>query len=230
MGLVLPYGVEQCPRWARHQKGLGVSIRRCVAATIAAAVVATGALSGCGDDEAEPADSGLPAESELTESAPETSPDTSDPTPSDPTPSGPQEPPLPAAAKAPGKAGAKAFVAYYIELLNYASWTGDTESLHRYGQGCRGCRADADLFQRTYRNDGWFKGGEWTPVPSSWIVLPRKPGYFVGVNIDAAKGLQRRRQGGEVTRFLADRIHRDFHLTRDGQAWRITYMEAEINL
>ena len=94
---------------------------------IAAAVVACGALSGCSDDETEP-DSGLPSKSELTESTP-ASPTASDPTPSDPTPSGPQEPPLPAAAKSPGKAGAKAFVAYYIKLLNYASWTGDTAAV-----------------------------------------------------------------------------------------------------
>ena len=228
MGLVLPYGVEHCPRWARHQKGLGVSIRRCVAATIAAAVAATGAMSGCGDDEAEPADSGLPAESELTESAPEISPSTAGPTPTDPTPSGPQEPPLPAAAKAPGKAGAKAFVAYYIELLNYASWTGDTDAIRTYGKGCRGCRADAGFFEGIYQRGGWIKGGRWTPVPGSWIVLPRHPGYFVGVNIDSAKARQRVRKRAQVERVLRERLHRDFHLVRDGSHWNVTYMEAEL--
>lgn len=121
-------------------------------------------------------------------------------------------------------------MAYYIRLLNYASWTGDADAVRSYGQNCRGRRADARLFESTYRNGGWFKGGKWTPVRTSWIALPRHPGYFVAVNIDAAKGKQKTRRGGHVTRFLADRIHRDFHLIRSERAWRITYMEAEIDL
>jgi hypothetical protein len=207
-----------------------VSIRRSVVAAVAAALATTVTLTGCGDDE-EPKtyDPGLPSESEVTNST-EPSPTSSDPTPTEPSPTGPQEPLMPDAAKASGKQGAKAFVAYYIELLNYASWTGDTTAVREYGPRCRGCRADANLFESTYREGGWFKGGKWTPVPSSWAVLPRNPGYFVGVNIDAAKGEQRRRRGGEITRFLADRIHRDFHLVRAGQKWRITYMEAEVDL
>jgi hypothetical protein len=226
VGLVLPYGVEHCPRWARHQKGLGVSIRRCVAATIAAAVVATGALAGCSDDEAEPADSGLPAASELTESAPAISPETSDPTPSDPTPSGAQEPPLPVAAKAPGKAGAKAFVAYYIKLLNYASWTGDTELLHRYGPRCAGCKAYVNLYERTYGRGGWFKRGGWTPSANSWLVLSKNPGVLIDVKIEASAGRQLLRRGAQVTRFLTDQYQLDFHLIRAADAWRVTRLET----
>jgi Family of unknown function (DUF6318) len=219
--LVLPYGVEHCPRWARHQKGLGVSIRRSVAATIAAAVVATGALSGCGDDEGEPADSGLPAESELTDSAPEISPGTADPTPSDPTPSGPPEPPLPAAAKAPGRAGAKAFVAYYIELLNYASWTGDTDALRKQDSNCRGCMDYVRLFESTYKNGGWFKDGAWSPNSRTWFIEASGNGFFVAVTVDAAKGLQCPRRSAEVTRFLADRYRLNFLLSRDGDEWQM---------
>ena len=205
-----------------------MSIRHGVVAAVAVAVATSGALSGCSNTDSEPPDSGLPAKSELTDSP--TAPSPTGASPTDSTPSGPQEPRLPAAARAPGKAGAKAFVAYYIRLLNYASWTGDTDAVRSQGKGCRGCRADASLFESTYRNGGWFKGGKWKPVRGSWIVLPRHPGYFVGVNIDAAKGKQKTRHGSHVTRFRVDRIHRDFHLIRSEQAWRVTYMEAEIDL
>jgi Family of unknown function (DUF6318) len=204
-------------------EGLGVSIRRNVVSAMAAALVMSGVLSGCSDDsDDDPPSSGLPSESELTESTP------TSPSPSPTEPTGPQPPPLPDAAKAPGKAGAKAFVAYYIRLLNYASWTGETGAVRQYSRGCRGCQADARLFESTYRKGGWFRGGRWRPVANSWILLPRHPGWFVGLNIDAAKGKQKRRRGAEVSRFLAERIHRDFHLVRAGQRWRVTYMEAEI--
>ena len=203
-----------------------MSIRHGVVAAVAVAVASSGALSGCSDADSDPPDSGLPAESELTESP--TSPNPTEPSSTGSTPSGPQEPHLPAAASRPGKAGAKAFVAYYIRLLNYASWTGDTDAVRSYGQGCRGCRADAGFFEGIYEHGGQIRGGRWSPVPGSWVVLRRHPGYFLGVNIDSAKGTQLRRKGAEAKRVLAERLHRDFHLVRDGDHWNVTYMEAEL--
>ena len=203
-----------------------MSIRHGVVAAVAFAVASSGALSGCSDADSEPPDSGLPAESELTDSP--SSPSPTEASTTDSTPSGPQEPRLPAAAKAPGKAGAKAFVAYYIRLLNYASWTGNTDAVRSYGQGCRGCRADAGFFEGIYEHGGRIRGGKWSPVPGSWVVLHRHPGYFLGVNIDSAKGTQLRRKNAETKRVLAERLHRDFHLVRDGDHWNVTYMEAEL--
>lgn len=207
-------------------KGLGVLIRRGVAAMASAALLSA-ALQGCGGDDTDDTyDPGLPSESELTTSTPTPTPTPTDPT--TPVVTGPQEPALPDAAMGQGKKGAKAFVAYYIKLLNYASWTGDTRAVRAYGRGCRGCRVDAEFFERIYDHGGWIKGGRWTPVAGSWIALPRHPGWFVGLNIDASKGLQRMAKKAEVERVLAERLHRDFHLVRDGDEWHVTYMEAEL--
>jgi Family of unknown function (DUF6318) len=203
-----------------------VSIRHGVVAAVAVAFATSGALSGCSEADSEPPDSGLPAESELTDSP--ASPSPTEPSSTGSTPSRPREPRLPAAAKAPGKAGAKAFVAYYIRLLNYASWTGDTDAVRSYGKGCRGCGADAGFFEGIYDHGGRIIGGRWSPVPGSWVVLHRHPGYFLGVNIDSAKGTQIRRKSAETKRVLAERLHRDFHLVRDGEHWNVTYMEAEL--
>jgi hypothetical protein len=201
----------------RHEKGLGVSIRHGVVAAVAVAVASSGALSGCSDADSEPPDSGLPAKSELTESPPSPSPT-----------SGPQEPRLPAAAKAPGKAGAKAFVAYYIRLLNYASHTGDTQSVRRYGSSCRGCNADATFFEHTYEHGGWLEGDTWTPIPSSWILLGSGKGYFVGVNLKASKGRELLRRSGTIKTFPAGRIGRDFRVVHDGQGWTVKSMEEPL--
>lgn len=203
-----------------------MSIRHGVVAAVAVAVATSGVLSGCSEADSEPPDSGLPAESELTDSP--TPANSSGPSESDPTPSGPQEPRLPAAAKAPGKAGAKAFVAYYIRLLNYASHTGETASLKRYGEACRHCMAFARLAESTYEDGGWFKGGTWAPVPSSWFVLRSIPGYLVGLNLDVAASRQLLQQGGHVKRYRAEQIGRDFRVVLDGKTWSVIGMKEPL--
>jgi hypothetical protein len=197
-----------------------VSIRHSVVSAMAAALVAGASLAGCSDDSDDPPDSGLPAESEVTEP-------TSSPTDSEPTePTGPRPPQLPDAATAPGKAGAKAFVAYYIRLLNYASWTGDTQALRSRAPDCTGCGSYARLYEKTYRNGGWFKGGAWTPIESSWLILTKNPGILIDVKVDSAKGRQLLRRGAQRTRFLADVYQLDFHLSMTAEVWRITRLET----
>jgi uncharacterized protein DUF6318 len=209
---------------SRMRQGTLASTRRGIATTLAVSVVAGGALSGCNDADSEPPDSGLPANSELTESP--TSPDRAHRSPTDPTPSGPPEPRLPTAAKAPGKAGAKAFVAYYIRLLNYAQHTGEASRLRQYGDSCRGCKAYARLAEKTYQNGGWFRGGSWTPDPRSWFVDRSGAGYFVAVTVEAAKGRQLPRKSAEVTRFLADTYRLNFQVESAHSTWQVARLAS----
>lgn len=199
-----------------------MSIRHGVVAAVAVAVATSGVLSGCSEADSEPPDSGLPAESELTESP--TSPNATEPSASDSTPSGPQEPHLPAAAKAPGKAGAKAFVAYYIRLLNYAQHTGDGAPLLRYGPNCSLCKSQARFAAATYRSGGWFKGGDWRPDPRAWLILPSGPGYFVAVTVDTDSGRELRRRDGDIKRFKADRLRINALLKRTKASWLVRRM------
>ena len=201
-----------------------MSIRHGVVAAVAAAVAISGALSGCSEADSEPPDSGLPAKSELTDSP--TSPNATGPSSTDSTPSEPQGPSIPAAAKAPGKAGAKAFVAYYIRLLNHAQHTGDADGLRRYGDSCNGCKVYARLAERTYRNGGWFRGGSWSPDPRTWFVDQSGSGYFVAVTVDAAGGRQLPREGGEVTRFLANTYRLNLQVDSEDRAWTIARLES----
>jgi hypothetical protein len=202
-------------------EGLGVSIRRNVVSAMAVALVMSGVLSGCSDDsDDDPPSSGLPSESELTESAP------TSPSPSPTEPTGPQPPPLPDAAKAPGKAGAKAFVAYYIRLLNYAQHTGDSRGLRQHAQDCNGCETYAELAETTYRRGGWFKGGRWTPDSRTWFVARSGTGLFVAVDVRAAKGRQLQRKGSEVTRFRAARYRLNFKVTQVDRAWHVRRLET----
>ena len=73
-------------------------------------------------------------------------------------------PPMPAAAKGDGRAAAKAFVRYYIDLINYAGRTGDVRRLKaRSGTDCLSCMELVRLFSMTYSQGGYFHTRGWTP-------------------------------------------------------------------
>lgn len=115
------------------------------------ALVLIGAmLAGCSGGEAdEPAD---PLSS--------STPSSSDATPADDPSS--DVPELPDVAQENTLAGAEAFIRHYIELLNYASHTGDTDALEAVSdQDCAGCSHYADLYKETYSRGGFYKKGEW---------------------------------------------------------------------
>ncbi|GAA3531179.1 hypothetical protein GCM10022234_30390 [Aeromicrobium panaciterrae] len=73
-------------------------------------------------------------------------------------------PTMPAQAKENTPEGAAAFVDHYIQVLNYASKTGDvTELSHLSDSSCSGCQKYIKLYRDTYAEGGSFSGGEWSP-------------------------------------------------------------------
>lgn len=122
-----------------------------------AAVVACGVLlAGCSDDGPD--------------GDPSPSPSVSTTAPASPTPTAApaKEPALPTAAKEPTEAGARAFIAYYWDLINYAQVTGDVKALERVsGPSCDGCRGGIDAIDAVYQNGGHAEGGAYTAVVES---------------------------------------------------------------
>jgi hypothetical protein len=103
-------------------------------------------VAGCGGDpKADPSPS--------TSSAPTVSP-TPTPTPTPPV--------LPDAAKADTKAGAIAFVKYYVELVNSAQASGQTTALELVeSSGCASCSNVRRGLDEIYSNGGHIEGGDW---------------------------------------------------------------------
>jgi hypothetical protein len=87
---------------------------------------------------------------------------------------------MPDAAKANTKAGAVAFVKYYIELINHAQATGDLDDLAALeGQRCESCRQVRDYLEGIYSSGGSVSGGEWRVQraearpgtdPGTWVI------------------------------------------------------------
>lgn len=75
----------------------------------------------------------------------------------------PVEPELPAAAKEATEAGARAFIEYYWELINYAQVTGDVKALKAVsGPNCDGCKAGIRGVRDLYTEGGHVEGGDYT--------------------------------------------------------------------
>src|SRR4051812_44399939 len=108
------------------------------------AVVLVLALAGCGADP---------------KADPSPSPSTTTASPVSTTPAPPV---LPEAAKANTKAGAIAFVKYYVELINHAQATGDVGPLAAVEDpGCESCAKGRAYISRIYGGGGHVSGGSW---------------------------------------------------------------------
>ncbi len=105
------------------------------------------ALASCSDD---PDSSG---------SGDPTSSVTPEPTPTETPPTEPAE------AGDRTKAGAKAFVEYWVETLNYAASTGDTVGFSSLASdACRSCVEINDLIANTYDKGGYIRSDGWRVV------------------------------------------------------------------
>ncbi|GAA1546693.1 DUF6318 family protein [Nocardioides humi] len=110
------------------------------------------ALAACTDDEPGPRD---PSST--------WSPSGTMETPSPSAGQTPTEPALPDAATQASEDGARAFITYYWDLINYAQVTGDVKALKAAsGPNCEGCKAGIDGIRQLYKGGGHAEGGEYT--------------------------------------------------------------------
>ncbi|QWW18918.1 hypothetical protein I6B53_07145 [Schaalia sp. 19OD2882] len=73
------------------------------------------------------------------------------------------EPVLPAIAKEPSVEGAEAFIRYYLDLLAYSWYTGDTEKLEAVsGNPCKFCKNRIETIKDVYEKGGWEHGLRYT--------------------------------------------------------------------
>lgn len=133
--------------------------------------------------------------SACSDSDPQTQPPTSSPTSpqitaaSTATPSEPTPPALPALAKEDSKAGAKAFVGWYVDLFTYSANTGDVATFSKYGADCASCQNYVSEIADTYAQGGAFKSVDW--ADDGYYVAKTQDGYFVSVSIRASSYARR---------------------------------------
>lgn len=110
--------------------------------TISTLLLTATVLAGCADD---------PAPREPGRSASPTPTSTASP------------PPMPEQATENSAEGAAAFLDHYLDVMNYASHTGDVDPLRDLSlDDCTGCQKYIDLYTDHYASGGSYEGGEWT--------------------------------------------------------------------
>lgn len=133
----------------------------------------------------------------------------------EPSPTGPVEPTMPVEAEEATKAGAEAFVGYYIDLINYAQKTGDVGPLRRHTlDSCVPCEGGIQLVTNVYARGGRFKGGEYVTLDSKARTnVDGVQGWFVDTRVrtkaqivEGAGDLDKTYPGGtSLYRFKLDR-------------------------
>jgi uncharacterized protein DUF6318 len=193
-----------------------------MAAGLAAGLIAVGGLVGCSEDgDDEPADSGLPSKAEVSES-PSASPGT------ETTPAAATQPELPDEATRPGRAGARAFVAYYVALENYASETGDVDPLIEYSHPeCGGCQDLIRFYGRWYERGGWFKGAHRTILSFDRVFRAVSPhDMYIRLHGRTSGGTYRERRGAPIHRARGDRFDLLLWLIREQQGWQVSRLDT----
>jgi hypothetical protein len=96
----------------------------------------------------------------------------------------PSAPVMPEEAKADSKAGAIAFVKYYVELINHAQATGDVQALADVeSEKCRSCISAQKTLQEIYGVGGHIEGGALVGEVQSAARRPDLGGFTVFVAV-----------------------------------------------
>lgn len=190
-----------------------------VATRLVAGLAAAALLSGCGGTP-EPgpvADrSASPAPSAST--SPSASPSTS-----------PVAPVMPAAAKKRTKAGAEAFVTFYVTILNYAGTHGETAGLRDIAlPTCIKCKALADGIDDIYSRGGHINGGGWTVLKIRHFGF-KQGHYFLDATIKSSPQKLVAKAGAPVKAFPgAPSRLRAFVLERQAGDWKVSELDPSV--
>lgn len=140
-----------------------------------------------------------------------------------PTPSA-VPPELPAEAKGASKAAAKAFVRHYIDLINYASSTGDVDPLAPLSApACQSCEAIMSNVLAAYAHGGEIKGDGWTLLATRVIRADvRMAVLSLDVRLEpetlvTGDGRETHNQGGRQPMTI--------HLRHSGDTWAVTRLD-----
>ena len=162
--------------------------RRWTVRLVTGLAAATAVLTGC--SEKQPANETLP-----TQTAAETTPELP--------PLGPDDMPMPDEARTQDAAGVEAFVRYYIELINRASTTLDSEPLRTLSDGCDGCDRIATNYETNAQAGNRYDGGEVTITEVAPPLVEEESAQMI-IRIDQAPLTIRDASGNRVEEGSSD--------------------------
>jgi len=168
------------------------------------AVVLLLALAGCGGDpKADPSPS---------PSVPSVSPVNTTPAP----------PALPEAARANTKAGAIAFVKYYIGLFNRAQTSGHPEEMASFSaHACDECNDVVAALAKIYGSGGHIDGGDLRAHAATADYNGAEDVWLVLIQIESGPQSVTTAAGATATSLPGGRRSMRFSVKRSGDAWKV---------
>jgi hypothetical protein len=128
---------------------------------------------------------------------------------------------MPALAHQKSTAGAKAFVRYYIDVLNFAFAELRQAQLGALSPAsCSLCRSFVDILRRLMRDDGAQIGGTWAPVSVHPLGQDKDSAFFLA-EIDVAEGTSYASPNAPRHHIEAKQMHVTFELHPTPTGWRI---------
>lgn len=191
---------------------------RSLRAALATSLAAVALLAGCTDDNPSPGD---PSSTWTPTGKPET--------PTSSATAKPTEPALPEAATKATEAGARAFITYYWDLINYAQVTGDVTALKRVsGPTCGGCNRAIDAVEKLYGDGGHAEGGDYalTIVGLKELTTDDKALYGMEAELKVRNAEQRIVRDGDVEVSKPKTSAFTTYLIWVDEAWRTDILEA----
>ncbi|WP_374208158.1 DUF6318 family protein [Aeromicrobium sp. CnD17-E] len=151
----------------------------------------------------------------------EPDPTSTEPSAASPSEPSPTPPELPATAEDPSATGAATFVRYWLEVSDFASWTGNTQLLEKIStEDCAGCRKYIDYYGQIYRAGGRLLGGRQemtsakvaTRSGDSSVVLVR-------AEVKVAEGKVQTSRAAKITATPAEMNRLVFRVLRTQRGW-----------
>lgn len=140
-------------------------------------------------------------------------------TTSDPTPTPIATPPDPPdLMDQDSEAGAEAFIAHYIDVLNYARATGVLEELRSLNdEACEGCAVLTRAIDRVYQEGGNFEDGDW--VIDSTTVTVHAQATHVALRVTVRPGRLTKSSTAKTKDLSGFRMAVRFWITRHDTGW-----------
>jgi len=148
--------------------------------------------------------------------APTTTPVTTQPT----TPAGPT---LPALARQPSLAGAKAFVRFYVGAINSSIKLTSSRFLRAHStRECVTCRGIASSMDKIRRAHGFYRGGDWVITSIGAIPLQPRNRPILHTAITVTPGAWKRSPSDHLRKIKADKMYVDVHVSLTRGHWIVT--------
>ena len=135
-------------------------------------------------------------------------------------------PVMPSAAMGRDARSARAFVQYWIAVLNYSGPAGRSARLRRLsGSTCVDCDAIADAIDTVRQNDGRIYGRGWSVARSVIVPSPRSNMARVAATVTVNPQIVVEQRGSKPRRFAGGRGLKVFDLRVTSDGWLVDHLK-----